>query len=61
MFWKYIEAFYDAGITTGCSANPWKFCPLAAVMRGEMAVFLERAMGNFNPTPNPSGMFTDAP
>jgi acyl-CoA reductase-like NAD-dependent aldehyde dehydrogenase len=56
MFWKYIEAFYDAGMTTGCSANPLKFCPLAAVMRGEMAVFLERAMGNFNATPNPSGM-----
>jgi hypothetical protein len=61
MFWKQIEAFYDAGITTGCSTNPMKFCPLANVTRGEMAVFLERAMGNFNPNPNPTEMFTDVP
>jgi CSLREA domain-containing protein len=61
MFWKYIEAFYDAGITTGCSQTPLKFCPLANVTRGEMAVFIERAMGTFNPTPNPTGMFDDVP
>ena len=61
MFWKYIEAFHDAGITSGCSASPMKFCPLAYVTRGEMAVFLERAMGNFAPTPDPSGMFADVP
>jgi Zn-dependent metalloprotease len=61
MFWKQIEAFYDAGITTGCSQNPKKYCPLANVTRGEMAVFLERAMGNFNPTPDPTGMFADVP
>ena len=60
-FWREIEAFYDAGITTGCSTNPMKFCPLANVTRGEMAVFIERALGNFAPTPNPSGMFTDVP
>ena len=60
-FWRYIEAFYDAGITTGCSQSPKKFCPLANVTRGEMAVFLERAMGNFNPSPNPTGMFDDVP
>jgi hypothetical protein len=61
MFWKQIEAFYDAGITTGCSQNPMKYCPYANVTRGEMAVFLERAMGNFSPTPNPTGMFSDVP
>ncbi|MEO8356950.1 MAG: S-layer homology domain-containing protein [Chloroflexota bacterium] len=61
MFWKYIEAFYDAGITTGCSQSPKKYCPLNNVTRGEMAVFVERAMGNFAPTPNPTGMFADVP
>ena len=61
MFWNYIEAFHDAGITTGCSTSPKKFCPLANVTRGEMAVFIERAMGNFAPTPNPNGMFDDVP
>jgi hypothetical protein len=61
MFWKYIEAFYDTGITTGCSQSPLKFCPLNNVTRGEMAVFLERAMGNFSPTPSQTGMFADVP
>jgi hypothetical protein len=60
-FWRYIEAFYKAGITIGCSQSPKMFCPDGLVTRGEMAVFIERAKGNFNPTPNPSGMFTDLP
>ncbi|MEO8356908.1 MAG: choice-of-anchor Q domain-containing protein [Chloroflexota bacterium] len=61
MFSNYIEAFYDAGITTGCAVNPLRYCPDANVTRGEMAVFIERAMGNFAPTPNPTGMFADVP
>ncbi|MEO8355361.1 MAG: lamin tail domain-containing protein [Chloroflexota bacterium] len=61
MFWKYIEAFYQSGITTGCSQSPKKYCPLNNVTRGEMAVFVERAMGNYAPAPNPTGMFTDLP
>ncbi len=58
-FHRYIEALFDAGITGGCSASPRQFCPDSPVTRGEMAVFIERAMGNFSPTPAPSGMFTD--
>ena len=58
-FWRYIEAFYDAGITGGCSSSPRLFCPDGLVTRGQMAVFLERAMGNFSPAPSPSGMFSD--
>ncbi len=61
MFSKYIEAFHGAGITTGCLQSPKKYCPDANVTRGEMAVFIERAMGNYAPTPNPTGMFTDLP
>jgi len=60
-FYKYIEAFAKKGITTGCSASPKKYCPDALVNRGEMAVFIERAMGNFNPNPVPNGMFDDLP
>ncbi|HEX5809374.1 MAG TPA: PQQ-dependent sugar dehydrogenase [Anaerolineales bacterium] len=59
MFSRYIEAIYDAGITSGCSASPSLFCPDSAVTRGEMAVFIERAMGNLAPTPSPTGMFSD--
>jgi hypothetical protein len=60
-FWKAVEGIYAAGITTGCSQNPKMFCPDANVTRADMAVFLERAMGNFNPAPNPTGQFTDVP
>ena len=60
-FHRYIEALYDAGITGGCSTSPLRFCPDNLVTRGEMAVFIERAMGNFSPNPSPNGMFTDVP
>jgi hypothetical protein len=60
-FWRYIEAFYRAGITSGCSQSPKLYCPDNLVTRAEMAVFIERAKGNFNPMPNPTGMFDDLP
>jgi hypothetical protein len=61
MFWHHIEAFYNAGITSGCSQSPRLYCPNNPVTRGEMAVFIERALGKFAPSPTPSGMFTDVP
>lgn len=59
IFYRYIEGFYNAGITAGCSVSPKMYCPDNSVTRGEMAVFIERAMGNFTPAPSPSDMFTD--
>jgi len=41
----YVEALVQAGVTSGCSANPPLFCPNASVTRGQMAVFLCRAAG----------------
>jgi hypothetical protein len=41
--WEYIEAFYNAGITTGCGFDPLIFCPSNSVTRASMAVFLLRA------------------
>jgi glucose/arabinose dehydrogenase len=58
-FVRYIEGFYSAGITSGCSTSPSMYCPDHPVTRGEMAVFLERGMGNFSPAPSPGGMFGD--
>jgi hypothetical protein len=61
LFYRQIEAFYDARITTGCSQSPRMFCPDNLVTRGEMAVFIERAMGSFEPNPSTTGMFADVP
>ena len=44
-FFQYIEALASAGITAGCSSSPPQFCPDAPVTRGQMAVFLSRALG----------------
>jgi len=62
-FAKWIEQFAREGITGGCSTSPPQFCPDAAVTRGQMAVFLLRAMhGNAYDPPAPTGaMFTDVP
>ena len=44
-FFQYIEALASAGITAGCSTSPPQFCPDAPLTRGQMAVFLARALG----------------
>ncbi len=45
-FWAedYIYAIFDAGITTGCSANPLRYCPQDPVDRAQMAAFIVRAV-----------------
>ena len=43
LFFQYVEALAAAGITAGCGGG--NFCPDAAVTRGQMAVFLARALG----------------
>ena len=42
-FFQYIEAFAAAGITGGCGGG--NFCPDASLSRGQMAVFLAKALG----------------
>ncbi len=39
----WIHAFYEHGITTGCSVSPLGYCPENNVTRAEMSVFLLRA------------------
>lgn len=57
-----IQALYNAGVTSGCSASPRLFCPGGLVSRDQMAVFLERAVRGryFSPAP-PVGTFSDVP
>jgi len=42
---QYIEALKESGITGGCQASPPLFCPDNTLTRGQMAVFLAKALG----------------
>jgi hypothetical protein len=44
-FFRFIEALYASGITAGCQAAPPLYCPDNPVTRGQMAVFLAKALG----------------
>jgi hypothetical protein len=60
--WQYIEAFYNAGITTGCGVSPLIYCPEEPVTRASMAVFLLRAKyGSSYTPPSATHTFADLP
>ena len=42
-FFQYVQALYSAGITGGCGGG--NYCPDNPVTRGQMAVFLAKALG----------------
>jgi len=42
-FFQYVEALYASGITGGCGGG--NYCPDAPLTRGQMAVFLSKALG----------------
>jgi hypothetical protein len=44
-FFQFIEAMKASSVTGGCNADPPLFCPDAALTRGQMAVFLAKALG----------------
>jgi hypothetical protein len=44
-YFQYVEALKASGITGGCSASPPLYCPDTPLTRGEMAVFLSKALG----------------
>ena len=39
-----IDSLAASGITTGCSTNPDRFCPKLPLTRGQMALFIDRAL-----------------
>jgi hypothetical protein len=43
-FAPWIEQLAREGITGGCSASPARYCPDGTVTRGQLAVFLVRAL-----------------
>ena len=57
-----IYKIFNAGITTGCSKNPLKYCPQDDVTRAQMAVFLGRGIHDSSYSPPPAtGIFDDVP
>jgi hypothetical protein len=46
-FYQFIEALAASGITGGCGGG--NYCPDANVTRGQMAVFLAKALGLYWP------------
>jgi hypothetical protein len=66
-YFSAVNQMYLRGITTGCTTTPLSFCPMLSVTRGEVAVFLIRAIysaatsdgENFTYTSSP--YFTDVP
>jgi hypothetical protein len=42
---QFVEALKASGITGGCQSVPPLYCPDAALTRGQMAVFLAKALG----------------
>jgi len=55
----FIEEFAKRGITSGCGGG--NYCPDAQVTREQMAAFIIRALGDFNPPTPASQRFADVP
>jgi S-layer homology domain len=59
LFYDFIGKLSARGITQGCGSG--SFCPDAPVTREQMAAFIIRARGEFNPPTPTSQRFTDVP
>lgn len=51
---QYIESMYKNGFTSGCLANPKKFCPNDPITNAQLAVFAQKGWSTLNPS---IGMF----
>jgi hypothetical protein len=60
-FYAFIDQMAVRQITLGCSTNPALYCPSGSVTREQMAAFLIRAKGEFNPPNPPNQRFIDVP
>ena len=63
-FYPFIERMAVLGITVGCGTNGQGdpiYCPASFVTREQMAAFLIRALGEFNPPVPPTQRFADVP
>jgi all-beta uncharacterized protein/S-layer family protein len=58
-FYAFIEQMAVLGITSGCGNG--NYCPAQPVLREQMAAFIIRALGQFNPPQPASQRFADVP
>ena len=59
VFYNFIDRLAVLQITLGCS--PTLYCPSDPVKREQMAAFIIRGLGEFNPPTPPMQRFTDVP
>ena len=58
-FYAFIDELAVRQITLGCA--PLLYCPSGPATREQMAAFMIRALGEFNPPTPPSQRFLDVP
>lgn len=60
-FYNFINRMAALQITFGCTPDHLQYCPSNAVLRQEMATFILRSLGEFNPPVPASQRFNDVP
>jgi len=61
VFYNFIDRLALLQITLGCTPDHLLYCPSDPVKREQMAAFLLRGLGEFNPPIPPSQRFNDVP
>ena len=63
IFWRWIEALVEAGITGGCGTSPPTYCPDESLSRAQLAVFLLRGVNGagYQPPAATGTLFMDVP
>jgi glucose/arabinose dehydrogenase len=61
IFYAFIDRLAALRVTAGCNVQSNQFCPSLLVNREQMAAFIMRARGEFNPPMPAQQRFTDVP
>jgi subtilisin family serine protease len=61
VFYNFIDRLAELQITLGCTPDHLMYCPSDPVKREQMAAFLLRGLGEFDPPTPPSQRFSDVP
>jgi photosystem II stability/assembly factor-like uncharacterized protein len=61
IFYNFIDRLAVLGITVGCQTSPPLYCPSDPVKRDQMAAFILRRLGEFDPPVPGSQRFNDVP